>query len=75
MQKKVVGVNVFYPELSYEIIEISFAIHNSIGPGFTENIYQAAFAYELTNHQIPFEQQKPIDIPYKNTVWELIDWI
>jgi GxxExxY protein len=65
MQKMVVGENVLFPELSYELMGICFEIHNTVGPGFTENIYETAFAFELTNHKIPFEQQKPINVPYK----------
>ena len=66
MEKKAVGEQVIYPELSYAIIEIALEIHNTIGPGFTENIYETAFACELENHQILFEQQKPIQVFYKN---------
>ena len=49
-------------------MEISFEIHNTIGPGFTENIYESAFAYELANRHISFEQQKPIEVPYKTAL-------
>jgi len=65
MLKKEVGDQVFYPELSFAIMEIAFEIHNIIGPGFTENIYEEAFVYELANRQMPFEQQKPIEVFYK----------
>ena len=60
-----VGNQVVYPELSFTIMEIAFEIHNTIGPGFSENIYEEAFTYELTNRQIPFEQQRPIHVFYK----------
>jgi GxxExxY protein len=68
MQKLAVGDQVLFPELCYKILEICFDIHNAIGPGFTENIYETAFAYELTSRKVAFEQQKPITVPYKNTV-------
>ncbi len=68
MQKIAVGDQVLFPELSYKILEISFEIHNTIGPGFTENIYGSAFAYELANHHISFEQQKPIQVSYKGAI-------
>jgi GxxExxY protein len=63
--KKPVGEQVIYPELSYAILKIAFEIHNTLGPGFTENIYQAAFVYELRSQQIAFEPQKPIQVCYK----------
>jgi GxxExxY protein len=68
VQKNRVGEHVLFPELSYKIIEIAISIHNSIGPGFTENIYETAFAYELNNNQIAFEQQKYIEVPYKSMI-------
>jgi len=65
MLKKAVGDQVIYPELSYKIMAIAFEIHNTIGPGFTENIYEDAFVFELSNRQILFEQQKSIQVFYK----------
>jgi len=65
VERKAVGDQVIYPEISFEINKIAFEIHNTIGPGFTENIYEEAFVYELTNRQIPFEQQKTIEVFYK----------
>jgi len=65
---KPVGDQVLYPELSYTLMQIVFEIHNKLGPGFTENIYQAAFVHELTRQQIAYEAQKPIRICYKGIV-------
>ncbi len=44
MASKVAGENVLYPELSYKIMEIVFEVHNKLGPGFTEGIYEEATA-------------------------------
>ncbi len=67
MVNKVVkpGEKVIYPELSYQIMEVMFEVHNQIGPGFTEDIYENAVTCELANRKIPFEQQKEIQIYYK----------
>jgi GxxExxY protein len=65
MNKKPVGENVLYPDLSYMLIQIAFEIHNELGPGFTEDIYENAFICELGFQYIPYEQQKPIFITYK----------
>jgi GxxExxY protein len=56
MNVRTVGPQVIYPELSYTIIQIGMEIHNTLGPGFTENIYEAAFVEELKNRRIVFEQ-------------------
>ncbi len=68
MQKLKVGTQVIYPELSYQILSVCFDIHNAIGPGFTENIYEVAFSYELARRKMAFEQQKSIEIPYKGII-------
>ena len=60
-----VGDHVIYPELSFRLMEIAFEIHNQLGPGFSEEIYQKAFEHELAARPIPFERQKTIQVMYK----------
>jgi GxxExxY protein len=68
MKVKAAGENVVFPELSYRIMGIAFEIHNLLGPGFSENIYETAFVNELRSQQIPFEQQKPLQVCYKGEI-------
>jgi GxxExxY protein len=62
---KPVGDRVIYPELSFQLMEIAFEIHNQLGPGFGEEIYQKAFEHELAVRSVPFERQKTIQVVYK----------
>lgn len=62
---KPVGDRVIYPELSFQLMEIAFEIHNQLGPGFGEEIYQKAFEHELAARSVPFERQKTIQVVYK----------
>ena len=64
-KRKVAGEKVLFPELSYQIMNLAFEVHNRLGPGFTEDIYEKAFIVELMARQIPFEEQKSISIAYK----------
>ncbi len=66
MQKNKVGSKVLFPDLSYKIMEAVFEVHNQLGPGFTENIYENALVRELGNRGISYEQQKSIPVLYKN---------
>jgi len=66
--RKVAGDKVLYPELSYKIMQTVFEVHNTLGPGFTEDVYEEATAYELETQQILLERQKPIQVIYKNKV-------
>jgi GxxExxY protein len=40
-------------------------VHNVLGPGFLEAVYQSALAHELNLREIPFEQQKMLPVLYK----------
>lgn len=42
-----------------------FEVHNTLGPGFLEGVYEEALAYELELRAIPFERQKTVTVLYK----------
>jgi GxxExxY protein len=46
-------------------MEVVFEVHNRLGPGYPEEIYQRAVVYELRVRSIPFEEQKVIQVVYK----------
>lgn len=68
MDKKPIKKDLLYPELSYRIMSAVFEVHNQLGPGFTEDIYEEALAQELMSRGIPFERQKQIQVKYKNRI-------
>lgn len=53
------------PEESFNIIGAAMEVHNIIGCGFSEIIYQEAFEEELKQRQIPFSREKMFTITYK----------
>lgn len=59
------GGEIIYRDLSFQIMNAIFEVHNTLGPGFIESIYEEALAHELTLRQIPFERQKEIVVHYK----------
>jgi len=63
--KKQAGKKVLYPDLSYHVMEAVFEVHNQLGPGFTENIYERALIVELEKRGVSYEVQKKIEIIYK----------
>lgn len=65
LKHKTVGPDVLFPDLSYRLMEIAYEVHNELGPGFTEDIYEKAFVRELCTREIPYEEQKPITVAYK----------
>ena len=59
---------VIYRELSYRIMQAVFEVHNTLGPGFVESVYEEALAYELEMCDILFERQKKVTVRYKGRV-------
>ncbi|HEY3415963.1 MAG TPA: GxxExxY protein [Armatimonadota bacterium] len=57
--------DVLYPELSFQIMQVMFDVHNCLGPGFSEDIYEKAVCLEFSARGIPYEEQKPYQIYFK----------
>jgi len=51
-------------ELTAEIIGAAITVHQALGPGFLESIYEEALCIELTLRKIPFERQRRIIVTY-----------
>jgi GxxExxY protein len=54
-----------YSELTGRIIKCAFNVHNYLGNGFQELIYQRAMAYELSLEGLTFIRELEMDIFYK----------
>jgi GxxExxY protein len=52
-------------ELSYQIMQAAFEVHNTLGPGFPEAIYDEAMARELSARGMTAERQKRVAVIYK----------
>ena len=49
---------ILYKELSYRVIQACFEVHNVLGPGYSEKIYDEAMAVELKDNAVAIERQK-----------------
>ena len=52
----------------YAIMGAAFAVHNELGSGFLEAVYQEALETELEARGIPYIPQHPVGIKYKGKV-------
>ncbi len=59
-----------YEDLTYKIIGCAMEVHNCLGPGFLESVYEDALCYELKIAKMPFEKQIYLDVNYKNVTFE-----
>jgi len=63
---KVRRKDLIYPELSYKIMGILFRVWTNVGSNHKENFYQKAVAQDFKEDDLPFEEQLPVKINYKN---------
>jgi GxxExxY protein len=56
---------IIHKEEVYAIVGAAMEVHNELGAGFAEAVYQEAMEMELTRGRIPFERQKKLKIVYK----------
>lgn len=54
--------------LTSQVMEISFKLHKTLGPGLLESVYEKCFCYELEKRRIPFLRQKAVPIIYEDYI-------
>lgn len=58
-------------ELTSRIIGICIQVHDTLGPGLLESVYEEAVCHELLNAGIAFKRQQAIPVIYGNVKLEL----
>ena len=59
-------IDLIYKTESYKIIGAAMEVHKELGCGFLEAVYQESLALEFEEQDIPFDQEKEIEIYYKD---------
>jgi len=54
-----------HSDITKEIIGAAFEVHNTLGSGFLEKVYQNALMVELKLRKIGAEAEKPITVHYR----------
>lgn len=55
-------------EISREIVDASYKIHTSLGPGLLESVYEAVLVYELEKRNVKVERQKVLPLVYESVI-------
>jgi GxxExxY protein len=59
-------VQVKSDQLSNQIIAAALEVHRALGPGLLESAYESCLCHEFDLQKIPFEQQVPVPVEYKD---------
>jgi hypothetical protein len=54
--------------LTEKIIGCSYKVHNALGPGYLEKVYENALRIELEREGLNVRQQEPIAVHYEGQV-------
>lgn len=55
-------------DLTQKIIGCAYKVHNALGPGFLEKVYENALRIELEKLGLDVKQQEPINVGYEGQV-------
>lgn len=57
-----------HEDLTFQVLAAAFEVHNTLGRGFLEVIYQRSLLHELHSRGIKAEAEKKISVRYKELV-------
>ena len=60
--------NVLHSAMTYCVIGLAMEVHNKLGAGFLEKVYENALMVALRRENIVAQQQAPIKIHFENVV-------
>lgn len=59
------AVELYTTEMGRRVIQCAIEVHQTLGPGLLESVYDRCLAYEFGVNGLPFRQQVPTPIRYK----------
>src|SRR5437870_11713199 len=52
-------------EIARIVVDAAFKVHNTLGPGLLESVYESVLAYELTQRELKVSRQVPLPVIYE----------
>jgi GxxExxY protein len=56
--------------LATEIVDAAYTVHNALGPGLLEKIYEVCFCHELTKRDLSYQRQVDIPVEYDGITFD-----
>ena len=60
--------NFKHQDITEKIIGAAYKVHNNLGSGFLEKVYQNSLAIELQSLDFLFDMEKPIKVHYRGEI-------
>ena len=57
-------------EIGKIVVDCAFKVHQKLGPGLLESVYEVALAYEIKKRGLSVERQMPIPVVYDELSFE-----
>jgi GxxExxY protein len=64
----VVEGRLIYKDLSYKVVGLAMEVHNELGPGFLEKVYQNSLMVLFEENRIPVQAQVPIQVEFHGRI-------
>jgi GxxExxY protein len=58
-------------EVFKQVLDCSFRVHSSLGPGLLESAYEECLFFEIQNQKLYVEKQKPMPLIYRDVKLDL----
>ena len=57
-------------ELARQVVDAAFAVHQTLGAGLLESVYETCLCYELKKRNVPFQKQVSLPVVYDGITLE-----
>ena len=52
------------------VVDAAFKVHQSLGPGLFESVYETVLAHEIEKRELTVQRQMPIPVKYEGMVFD-----
>ncbi len=57
-------------DIAKKIVDAAYCVHNKLGPGLLEKVYEACFCHEIAKRDLSYKRQVEVPIVYDGITFE-----